>query len=82
MVLEMMEHILPGTDPALVRPVKKELRGLGVEIHNGASELSHGLEPTLLNYDKTLLPPSLYNSIWSIEPIQHIAAYNGNSPEK
>jgi len=32
-VVEMMDQLLPGTDPELVRPVARRLRALGVEVH-------------------------------------------------
>ena len=32
-VIEMMEQLLPGTDPELVRVVERRLKALGVEVH-------------------------------------------------
>jgi len=35
-VIEMMDQLLPGTDPDLVRVVARRLRALGVEVHTSA----------------------------------------------
>lgn len=35
-VVEMLDQILPGTDPELARPVSRSLQKLGVEVHLGA----------------------------------------------
>jgi len=32
-VIEMMDQLLPGTDPELLRPVERKLKKLGIEIH-------------------------------------------------
>ena len=32
-VIEMMDQLLPGTDPELLRPVARQLKKLGVEVH-------------------------------------------------
>ncbi len=35
-VVEMMDQLLPGHEPDLIRPVAKKLKALGVEVHTGA----------------------------------------------
>jgi len=39
-VIEMMEQLLPGTDPELVRAVERRLQALGVEVHTQSKATS------------------------------------------